>query len=422
MHKSSPFIINTGKTTEAAFPPRHPLRGFHAEYLMKIEYFDDPKRGPGYGFFLCRGESFVDGTWNITLQRSVDRQYLGQSGGWIETQQTIALPGSKRGEDLVLPLGPNLINALSTQDTYKLSVVNESTRFSGQFRIATILYSTEESLANAVVLQEEEKAPSAEKSAPEPSPVPTQAAPVQDQKSPKKNGLWIIGFLLLLLALGAGAYYYWFFVKTNGSTPEGGDTPIHAVQPPSNGPNEGEGVVKEEPKQEVPEKEEPKQNGGEEPVKQEENPKPEPSPEPAPAPSVEPVPEPEPTPAPSAEPVPEPEPTPAPSAEPVPEPEPTPAPSAEPVPEPEPAPLPSAEPAPQPKAEPAPLPEAPKVTLVQEVQSFFRGSERTGEKAKELATRLKPTNPEEEDALFRLYYYAEEHGDTSLLLPYAAFF
>ena len=33
------ILINTGKTAEAAFPPRHKWRGIHAEYLMKREIY-----------------------------------------------------------------------------------------------------------------------------------------------------------------------------------------------------------------------------------------------------------------------------------------------------------------------------------------------------------------------------------------------
>ncbi|MBO4368893.1 MAG: tetratricopeptide repeat protein [Desulfovibrio sp.] len=38
--RSTIIPINTGKTTEAAFSPRHALRGIHAEYVMKKKHSD----------------------------------------------------------------------------------------------------------------------------------------------------------------------------------------------------------------------------------------------------------------------------------------------------------------------------------------------------------------------------------------------
>ena len=81
----------------------------------------------------------------------------------------------------------------------------------------------------------------------------------------------------------------------------------------------------------------------------------------------------------------------------------------------------------EPKAKEAsqPKPEVPVKTpsrsIAEEVQLFFAGT-RTPANAVELANRLKPSSAVDQDALFRLYYFAVERGSMELLLPYAACF
>ncbi|MBQ7607764.1 MAG: hypothetical protein IJU76_07305 [Desulfovibrionaceae bacterium] len=59
-------------------------------------------------------------------------------------------------------------------------------------------------------------------------------------------------------------------------------------------------------------------------------------------------------------------------------------------------------------------------TLEERVRSFFRSPDRSGAKAAELARGIVATNAADQDALFRLFYFACENGDTSLLFEYAA--
>ena len=173
---------------------------------------------------------------------------------------------------------------------------------------------------------------------------------------------------------------------------------------------------------------------------------PEPAPAPAPAvpePSVAPEPAPAPAPAePEPSVAPESAPTPAP-AEPEPSaaPEPAPAPApAEPEPSaaPEPAPVPqpvepSAAPAPAPQpAEPAQTeapavsapapavqPAEPEKSARDRVREFFRTKQRSPEGAMALAREIKPESKEDQDAVFRLWYYAVQQSHSPAYLPYA---
>ena len=157
----------------------------------------------------------------------------------------------------------------------------------------------------------------------------------------------------------------------------------------------------------------------------------EPAPAPAPAPAEpEPSVAPEPAPAPApAEPEPSAAPEPAPAPAPA-EPEPSAAPEPAPVPQPV---EPSAAPAPAPQpAEPAQTeapavsapapavqPAEPEKSARDRVREFFRTKQRSPEGAMALAREIKPESKEDQDAVFRLWYYAVQQSHSPAYLPYA---
>ncbi len=56
----------------------------------------------------------------------------------------------------------------------------------------------------------------------------------------------------------------------------------------------------------------------------------------------------------------------------------------------------------------------------QRVTLFFGGQERTPQAAAQLSRELPKATPVEQDAVYRLYYFAGENGETSVLMDYAA--
>ena len=68
----------------------------------------------------------------------------------------------------------------------------------------------------------------------------------------------------------------------------------------------------------------------------------------------------------------------------------------------------------------APEPQAPTAGTEVRVQSFFNGGERTPQAAARLSRELPAGTPAEQDAVYRLYYFAGENGESSVLMDYAA--
>lgn len=61
---------------------------------------------------------------------------------------------------------------------------------------------------------------------------------------------------------------------------------------------------------------------------------------------------------------------------------------------------------------------APQASIASQVQEFFKNPDRSPSAALTLAEQMKPDIPEEQDAVYRLYYFAAENGDANALLAY----
>lgn len=70
----------------------------------------------------------------------------------------------------------------------------------------------------------------------------------------------------------------------------------------------------------------------------------------------------------------------------------------------------------EPQEQPAPV--AP-LSVEDQVRNFFKGERMSPLAAAELAARLPKNTPQEQDAVYRLYYYAADNGEPSALFPYA---
>ena len=64
----------------------------------------------------------------------------------------------------------------------------------------------------------------------------------------------------------------------------------------------------------------------------------------------------------------------------------------------------------------------PQMSYREQVRLFFANKDRSPEKAIELANGLKPQTAEDEDTLFRLYYFAASKDNKAAYVPYAKYF
>lgn len=75
-----------------------------------------------------------------------------------------------------------------------------------------------------------------------------------------------------------------------------------------------------------------------------------------------------------------------------------------------------------PKQETAAVEVVPQKSYREQVREFFANKDRTAENALKLAEGFKPQSAEDEDTLFRLYYFAASKDDKAAFVPYAKFF
>lgn len=320
---------------------------------MKVRYYDDTLRGPGCGALVCEEGDFVEGAYDVSLQRASDRNFCAMEGDWQEPEALLRLEGQlDAASSLMLPLPSAVVNTLATTDTYRVTVtpVGSAHRDVGRLTIDAISYSKEGPLGHTVVVADPKKAPEPVVQEPEPQEKAPETSPneeppivLQPPRTPERRQSWLpillLGVCLLLAGLG-----FWYYQTTKTEEPEAN------IQESAKAAK----AVPERTPEKTPEKAQAK------------------------APEQKAVPDVQKEKSQNAAPV-------------------------------------HAAPAASPKQE-AVLP----LTVEEEVVRFFKSSDRSGAKAVELAKRLSHTTVAEQDALFRLYYFAGEHGGKDILLDYAA--
>lgn len=333
---------------------------------MKVSYENDATKGPGNGIFRCTDASFPDGTYVFSLARASDHLFLG-AGDW-GTQRAALKPVSQTIENgsLCMSVGTNIVNTLDVQENYRFFLTfPDGSSSSAGLQVRDVAYRTGAQTSALNQPQESTVIPTA---APEPAPAPApEQAPVPQpdltmppRQETRKSPLPIILLVALLLLLAAGGAYL-FFRKQESPQAE----------PPK---QEQQATPQESPAGQPPAA--PEQKPAEAPQK--------PQDVPAPAAAAPAAPQ---NPAPSAEPDrPQQEKPASPAA-------------------------PAAQPAQQPAAAPSPS---------EQVAQFFSKPEHTPAQAASLSRSLPRTGKEDQNAIYRLYYYAGENGETSVLVEYAA--
>lgn len=204
---------------------------------MKAEY-KDKEGSPGRGYFSFSGSLFPSPPWSVSLRRSSDQNFLAPGGKWAGESVFIPLEGKDSGEALELELGPEIVESLSPQDQYKITLRGgDGEDLTARLKIGSITFSRGAERDNtARVLQREEAGRAAgqelppreektETPPPPPPPAPEEelrmeGAPGPEGKSRSKP--WLAIALAALVITGGLAFLLWKFLgdKTPEALPE----------------------------------------------------------------------------------------------------------------------------------------------------------------------------------------------------------
>lgn len=199
---------------------------------MKVDYMDDALAGGGHGFLVFSNVSFPAAPLSFSLLRASDHQYAtGKANAWTGEKSWMPIE-AEPGPDgiLQIPIGPELVNALNSQEIYGITLKgHDDKEFGGRLKIRNITYSADDSLDNTDSSRAERLAANTEKRE---EPAPKEAAssaqpenpPAAEEKTtsleentpplsmpepPKRSfGKYWRWLILLLLLIGCVTWYF----------------------------------------------------------------------------------------------------------------------------------------------------------------------------------------------------------------------
>ena len=93
---------------------------------MKIRYENDEQRGPGHGLLRCTGETFPEGRYSLILERASEPRFLGNQG-WTDQRSPLEVEAVQAAdESLTLLVGPRIVDLLDSLATYRATVQAEN--------------------------------------------------------------------------------------------------------------------------------------------------------------------------------------------------------------------------------------------------------------------------------------------------------
>lgn len=95
---------------------------------MKVEYNDNPALGPGNGMFIFSDAVIPDGPWSVIITRSSDHNNLTgkKNNMWIGESYYLPLNGKVLPDgSLALYIGPAIVNALDQRETYRITLKSD---------------------------------------------------------------------------------------------------------------------------------------------------------------------------------------------------------------------------------------------------------------------------------------------------------
>ncbi len=114
---------------------------------MKVSYSNDTSRGPGYGFLRCSDIGQPAGNEiSFCLCKTSERLYLSSQGEWLETQTFLAPSGGfhMEGSDVLLAIGPEVVDQLPMTETLCLYLKTSEGTLKAGLRPANVIYSLDE--------------------------------------------------------------------------------------------------------------------------------------------------------------------------------------------------------------------------------------------------------------------------------------
>ena len=110
---------------------------------MKVTYANDSLRGPGYGILRCTDAGTVGDKCSFSLCRASDQAFLSSRGEWLDSQTFLSPSGDVRMEDndVLLAVGPEVVDQLSMTETYRLHLKTSETVLKSNFRVMDVIYS-----------------------------------------------------------------------------------------------------------------------------------------------------------------------------------------------------------------------------------------------------------------------------------------
>ena len=311
---------------------------------MKAAFENTIERGRGYARLRLSEVAHPSSSgWRFSLCRGSDMTFLGRSGWQNAEDFTEPETYTADGDDLILHIGPDVVNKLDTNENYRITLQCDSqSSQTATFAITTLNRALMDTQGHISSVPAQKPVVPAPQQQPAPDPAPDDASPGVPPPlpaAPQKSRLpMILAALLVLAILGGGALAYWFMTKKNRATEVVAQAPVQSEEKP------------EPAKTEPPE-----------PVKPEEQP--EAKPEPTKVDPPEPV---------------------------------------------------------KPEVKPEPAKAEPPVRLsTREQANKYLGANPTAQGARELAATLQQSSAEDQDALYRLWYFAADAGDGAACLQLA---
>lgn len=193
---------------------------------MKVVYENDLAKGPGNGIFRCTEAAFSEGSYTFSLARASDHQFLGaEDWGTQRANLSPAAQALTNGE-LLLYVGTNVVNTLDTQENYRFFLNgHDGGSSSAGLQVRDVLYHTGSQTA-AILQAEAEKplpqaAPEPEPETPAVQPEPLAMPEMPPAEAPKpKSRMPLILLCIALLLLLIGGGAFLYFKKQETSPTE----------------------------------------------------------------------------------------------------------------------------------------------------------------------------------------------------------
>ena len=109
---------------------------------MKVNYSND-SLGPGYGTLRCIDVGSASCECTFSICRASDQAFLSSNGEWLDTQTFLSPSRGAHveGNDLLLAIGPEIVDQLSMTETFRLHLKTTEVSLKTVFRVTNVIYS-----------------------------------------------------------------------------------------------------------------------------------------------------------------------------------------------------------------------------------------------------------------------------------------